>query len=132
MVVSLAKGALGTSQLVPMLFMGAFCAVFTPLFASSVIRGMRGRGLPSRLRASAGEGVSLWRRVNESPKVAVPREAIADVRVEPDPWAWWCRQWRLVIVLKKGWRTRRVLFRSTDRGSLDGTSRALRHGLRLD
>jgi hypothetical protein len=122
---------IGISQLLATLFMCGFCAVFTPLFGSSVLRGIRGRGLPSRLRATVGEGVLLWGRINERPKLAVPRDAILDVRVEGDPWSWWSRQWRLVLLLKDGWRARRVLFRSSNRGSLDGTCRALRYGLQL-
>ena len=109
-----------------------FFGTFTWLFGLSTLQSFRGRGQPSRLRATVDEGIQFWRRANLRPHIDVPRDAIEDVRVEGGPRPWWpWRQWRLVIRLNTGWRTSRVVFESSDRVSLDNTCSGLRHGVGL-
>ena len=104
-------------------------AYLTPMAIRAVLRGIRDQ--PWRLRATVSDGLSLWEAPTGRPRLAVPHSAIADLRIESDPWGLFWRSWRLVIVLKKRWPIRRVLFSSDERGSLDGTCQALRSALKL-
>src|SRR5206468_2422764 len=104
--------------------------VFTTLFGYLVLRSIRGRGQPSCLRATTDDGLLVWRWANERPRLAIPRALVVDIRVEPHM-GWLDRSWRLVVIVKSGWRVRRILFTSMSRGDLEGTANALRDGLQI-
>jgi hypothetical protein len=108
----------------------AICGYLTVGCIRALKRGFKGD--PARLRATTDEGLRVWAGTSERPQIALPRNLITDVRVETDPWAWWHRSWRLVIVVDRGLRRRRRLFSSIDLGGLVRICAALRRGLGLD
>lgn len=99
----------------------------TVLCIRAVKRGIKGD--TARLRATVHEGLRIWPAASEQPRVALGRDQISDITVEPDPWAWYCRSWRLVVVVNNGIHRRRRLFRSADRRRLIRICTAIRLGL---
>jgi hypothetical protein len=101
------------------------CACLTARFGQSVVAQWRGQ--PSRLRATFGDGVRLWRWAKDRPELSIRREIIAELTLERD----WLCEWQLVVILKRGWRRRRVLFIAERRDRLERIRRSLRSALRI-
>jgi len=106
-------------------------AVLPILFGYLVLRSIRGRGQPSRLLATIDDGLLVWAWANQRPRLAIPRNLVSEIRVEGDM-GWFDRSWRLVVIVKTGWRVRRILFTSVSRGELENTANALRFGLQIN